>query len=90
MYREQQVSILQVTKAGLITAGVARIAFLSRLVYVAGSLYGGNGTTVPAYIGSQTQNAGRMLTRIDQVTQFQRELYLAISQSLALPCLNSV
>ncbi|KAL3155070.1 hypothetical protein ABBQ38_011135 [Trebouxia sp. C0009 RCD-2024] len=61
-----------VTKAGLITAGVARIAFLSRLVYVAGSLYGGNGTTVPAYIGSQTQNAGRMLTRIDQVTQFQR------------------
>ncbi len=50
---------------------------------VSGSLYGGNGSSVPITVESQADNAARVLTRIAQVTLAQRRLYLAISYYLA-------
>lgn len=85
MQVHQQGCRLQVTEAGIVTAGIARIAFLSRLIEVSGTWYGGNATSVPTSVDSQTTSAARVLTRIDQVTQAQRRLYLAISQSFGLP-----
>ena len=71
---------MQVTEAGQSITGVTRLATVAREIQISGSQYGGNGTSTPVAIRTQAACAASMLTRIAQITDGQRSLYLAIGQ----------
>ncbi len=84
------VTVLQVTEAGACVRDVASLATQAREIQVSGYWYGGNGSTTPVTIRSQTSCVVTMLVRIEEITKAQRDLYLGIGKigvccSLCLP-----
>jgi len=70
--------VVQVTLAGNSIRGAADVATQAREIQVSGYSYGGNGSTNPITIRSQTAIAITIGALIAEISQAQNTLYLGI------------